>query len=268
MPILGPKDMPKVLKVASEDLKAYVLAQLGSPNVLVEQNDAAFEIVLRTTGDFAAGYFPLEQKFAYFRTQPLQTTYDLPEDAWWIQDVAWDPSTTRIDNIFGAESFLFNIGNISGIQNLLTDYSLLQQYRKFSQRILSNEGNWEVLGDNKIRLYPTPKGAFGVVVLYIPVVYRWRSPQAREITMRFMLAESKKMIGEARRKISAIPGPDGGQINLNGDALVKEGNDEKEKALHDAILLGEPLPLMMYNLLPFLLPLTVAAHQIVEKLCV
>jgi hypothetical protein len=246
MPIIGPQDMPKVLKVASEDLKAYVLAKLGHPNVLVELNDAAFEIVLRTTGDFAAGYFPLEQKMATFRTTPLQTEYPLPEDAWWVEDVAWDPAISRIDNIFGAESFLFNIGNISGIQNLLTDYTLLQQYRKFSQRILSNEGGWEVRGDNKIRLYPTPKGSFGVVVLYLPRIYGWRSPQSREVAMRFMLAESKIIIGEARRKFSAIPSPDGGQINLNGDTLVKEGNEEKKEALTDAINLGEPLPMMMF----------------------
>jgi hypothetical protein len=232
--------------VASEDLKAYVLAKLGHPNVLVELNESAFEIVLRTTGDFAAGYFPLEQKFAYLRTQPLQSTYDLPEDAWWVQDVAWDPNVTRIDNIFGAESFLFNIGNISGIQNILVDYNLLLQYRKFSQRILSNEGGWEVLGDRKLRLYPTPRGSFAVAVLYLPRIYSWRSPQAREVAQRFMLAEAKMMIGEARRKFSALPAPDGGQLTLNGADLVKEGKEEKEQALKDAILLGEPIAPIVY----------------------
>jgi hypothetical protein len=246
MAIIGPADLPKVLRVASEDLKAYVLAKLGHPNVLVELREEQFEIILRTTGDFIAGYFPLEERFAFFKTEPLRSTYPLPADAYWVQKVSWDPATTRIDDIFGAESFLFNIGNISGIQNVLTDFNLLQQYRKFSARILSTEGGWEVKGDNQIRLYPTPRGSFGVVVEYIPRVTQFRSPQAREITMRAMLAESKIMIGEARRKLSGLPAPDGGQLTLNGEALVSEGNAEKVQSVQDAILLGEPLGPLLY----------------------
>jgi hypothetical protein len=246
MAIIGPSDLPKVLKVASQDLKSYVLAKLGHPNVLVELPEASFEIVLRTSGDFIAGYFPLEEKFAYFKTTPLQTEYPLPEDAYWIQSVAWDPATTRIDNIFGAESFLFNIGNISGIQNILTDYSLLQQYRKFSAKILGNEGGWEVKGDDKIRLYPTPKGSFGVVVEYIPIVTHFRSPQAREICMRYMLAESKIMVGQARRKLSGIPAPDGGQVSFDGAELVSEGREEKKECIQEAIWHGEPMAPYLY----------------------
>jgi len=246
MAIIGPADLPKVLRVASEHLKSYVLAKLGHPNVLVELREDSFEIVLRTMGDFIAGYFPLEQKFAFFKTRPLQTTYPLPEDAWWVQDVKWDPATTRIDDVFGAESFLFNIGNISGIQNMLTDYNLLQQYRKFSQRILGNEGGWEVKGDNQIRIFPTPKGSFGVVVEYIPRIVDFRSPQAREVCMRAMLAESKIMIGQARRKLGNIPSPDGGTLALDGDKLVDEGNAEKKEMEERAILLGEPVGPYVY----------------------
>jgi len=241
MAIIGPADLPKVLRVASADLKAYVMAKMGHPNVLVELRDEQFEIVLRTVGDWIAGYFPLEERFATFRTSPLKSTYPLPADAYWVQKVSWDPATTRIDDVFGAESFLFNIGNISGIQNILTDFNLLQQYRKFSQKILGTEGGWEVKGDNQIRLYPTPRGSFGVVVEYIPRVVDFRSPQAREVAMRMVLAESKIMVGAARRKLGNIPTPDGGTLNIDGVALVEEGNAEKAQALTDAILLGEPI---------------------------
>jgi hypothetical protein len=55
------------------------------------------------TGDFIAGYFPREQRLAVFYTQPLVPTYPMPEDAYWIQQVAWDPVTSRIDDVFGAE---------------------------------------------------------------------------------------------------------------------------------------------------------------------
>jgi hypothetical protein len=107
MAIIGPRDLPVVLKVNSDPLKAYALAQLGFPAVDVEITEQQFELALRVTGSFIAGYFPREQRLAVFYTQPLVPTYPMPEDAYWIQEVAWNPVTTRIDDVFGAESFLF-----------------------------------------------------------------------------------------------------------------------------------------------------------------
>jgi hypothetical protein len=172
----------------------------------------------------------------------------MPADAYWIQEVAWDPVTTRLDDVFGAESFLFNIGNISGIQNMLLDYHLLQAYRKFSQKVLGTEGHWEVLnegGDGPtrqlIRLYPTPKGVFPVTVLYQPVITHFRSPQAKKICMDMILAEVKVAVGMARRKIANMPSPTGGNMQTDGEALIQEGNKELDEITNKAILLGEPL---------------------------
>jgi hypothetical protein len=251
MAIIGPNDLPVVMKVASDPMKAYCLAELGSPGVAVEITEQQFEIALRVTGDFIAGYFPREQKLALFYTEPLVATYPMPDDAYWIQEVQWDPVTTRIDDVFGAESFLFNIGNISGIQNILTDYYLLQAYRRSSQQILGTIGHWDVLnegGDGPtrqlIRLYPTPKGAFPVTVLYYPTVSHFRSPQARLLANEMLLAETKIMVGAARRKIAGVPMPDGGSLALDGEALVGEGKEEKAAIIEKAIHLGEPLPII------------------------
>lgn len=263
MAILAPADLPAVLKVRSEPMKKFVLSKMGYPQTDVEITDDVWETIWKVSGDFIAGYFPREQKLSVFYTQPLQSTYPLPEDAYWIQSVSWDPVTTKIDDVFGAESFLFNIGNISGIQNILTDYHLLQAYRKFSQKILGTEGHWEVIGegnsnvvddqlsakDQLIRLYPTPKGAFPVVVLYVPVVQHFRSPQARLIAYDMMLAEAKIAVGSARRKITGMPTPDGGSINYDGSDLVQEGEKMKEEIVKRAIELGEPIGVHMWNLI-------------------
>jgi hypothetical protein len=147
MAIMSPADLPSVIKVRSEPMKKYVLSKMGYPVIECEITEDMWETIFRVAGDFIAGYFPREQKLAMFWTIPLQSTYPLPKDAYWIQNVSWDPVTTRIDDVFGAESFLFNIGNISGIQNILTDYHLLQAYRKFSQKVLATEGHWEVIGE-------------------------------------------------------------------------------------------------------------------------
>lgn len=242
MAILGPENLPLVLKVDSNPLKFHAISMLGHPVVMVELMEPQFEQVLKSTGDFIAQYFPLEEKYAFFMTQPLQAEYPLPPDAYWIRNVKWDPATTRIDQIFGAESFLFNIGNITGIQNLLTDYHLLQAYRKFSQRILGNEGQWEFkVEQGTIRLFPIPKGSFPVIVEYLPTVNEFKSPNAREVTYRAFIARMKETLGHERRKFGAIPSPDGGTLNFDGEALVQEGKEEYVQACQDAINLGEPL---------------------------
>ncbi|MEM3000632.1 MAG: hypothetical protein QXU32_00585 [Nitrososphaerales archaeon] len=242
MAIIGPSQLPIVLKIDSNPLKFHAISQLGHPVVLVELMEPQMEQVLRSTGDWIAQYFPLEERFAFFMTQPLQAEYPIPNDAYWIRNVSWDPATTRIDEIFGAESFLFNIGNITGIQNLLVDYHLLQAYRKFSQRILGTEGQWEFkVESNKIRLFPVPKGSFPVVVEYLPSVNEFKSPQAREVTYRAFLAQMKIALGHARRKFGSIPGPDGSSINFDGDSLINEGREEYKEAVEFAISLGEPL---------------------------
>ncbi len=248
MAIIGPNDLPAILKVSSDPMKGYVLRSLGYPNIAVEITEDQLESALRVTGDFIAQFFPREQRFAVFYTNPLQPTYPMPEDAYWVQEVSWDPITTRIDDVFGAESYLFNIGNISGVQNILTDYHLLQAYRKFSKKILGTEGHWEVVGeidggpgDQLIRLYPTPKGAFPVVVVYIPVVNHFRSPTAKLLANEMLLAEAKIMVGHARRKITGIPMPDGSTLTMDGEAMVAEGQELKDKLLEKAINLGEPV---------------------------
>ena len=152
----------------------------------------------------------------------------------------FDVGNTNVGNIVG------NVGNVTGIQNILLDYHLLQAYRKFSQRILGTEGQWECNGDNKIRLFPTPRGAFPVVVEYIPMVTRWRSPEAREVTKRMLVAEAKIMLGNARSKFGGIPTPDGGALQMNGNSLRTEGQEEKKQALEDAMNLGEPLPIILW----------------------
>lgn len=239
MAIIGPSQGPVVLKLDSNPIKAEVMAHFGHPVARVELDETHFEMLLRTAGDFIAGYFPFEERYAVFYTRPLVNEYPLPADAYWIKAIHWDPAFTRIGDIFGAESFLFNIGNITGVQNLLLDYHMLQAYRKFSSRILGTEGRWEVKGDNKIRLSPIPRGSFPVFVEYFPTVQGFRTPAARDILRRYIIAEASMILGNIRGK-RAIPTPDGGSTTMNGDALYQKGYEEREKCLKDVLLLGEP----------------------------
>lgn len=152
------------------------------------------------------------------------------------------------NNFLAAHGYAGNIGNISGIQGILTDFHLLQHYRKFSQRILGTEGQWEFKpgagpgGSNTFRLFPVPRGSFPVVIEYLPSVTEFKKPSTREITIRAFLARMKMILGRIRGKFSGgIPGPDGSTITFDGDSLMTEGKEEWDNIISEAISLGEPL---------------------------
>lgn len=110
MAIIGPADLPHVLKVESDPLKHRVLTAMGWPVVNVELDESQLEAIMRYAADWAATYLPIQSNFAYFYTQPLQGEYDLPDDAYWVESVDWDgipgPRNAFFD-VFGAEMFLF-----------------------------------------------------------------------------------------------------------------------------------------------------------------
>jgi hypothetical protein len=110
MAIIGPRDLPVVLKVDSNPLKLRVMHHFGYPTINVELSEDQLEELLRVTGDFIATYFPMSERYAYFYTKPLIDSYDFPADAYWIKDIGWDPVMNRIQDIFGAEMFLFCFG--------------------------------------------------------------------------------------------------------------------------------------------------------------
>ena len=139
-----------------------------------------------------------------------------------------------------------NVGNVTGIQNILLDYHLLMAYRKFSKKVLGTDGQWEVKGNDKIKLFPTPRGSFPVMVEYTPTISNFRTPSSKELLRRALVAEAKIVLGNIRGKFGGIPSPDGGQIINNGPQLVTEGMEEKDKVIQEAMLLGEPLGIHLY----------------------
>ncbi len=107
MAILTKADLPYVLRVPSAPIKSYVMSKLGHPTVAIELTEDQLEIAIRNVGNFIAGYFPREQRLATFSTTPLQSTYPMPSDAYWIQSVDWDPFTTNVNDIFGTSAYLY-----------------------------------------------------------------------------------------------------------------------------------------------------------------
>lgn len=151
-----------------------------------------------------------------------------------------DPMVDEIRCEIGAEECC-NIGNVTGLSNMLLDYHLLQSYRKFSKRILSTEGSWMIDSNNKLHLKPVPKGSFPVVIKYLPTISNFKHPGARQLIIEAMVAQAKITLGSIRRKLGNVPGPDGGSIGLDGDALVSEGEEAWRNITSRALSMGESM---------------------------
>lgn len=246
MAIMGPTDLggsvTRLGRKVNDSMKHYLLAKMGHPVVHVEITESQIEAAISVAGDFIATYFPLEERYAYFYTQPLEPEYSIPTDAYFVREVNWDPNNASISDIFSIDYITFNAANIVGYNSLLSDYHLIRDYQKFASRVLGIEGKWEYhASTDTIRLYPVPKGTFPVVVRYCPIVTAFEMPWAKELFSRMMLAEVKIMVGMARRKMNSVPSPDGGTLSLDGDQLVAEGKEERKEAEEAAKEHAEPL---------------------------
>jgi len=257
--IYGPSNSTDcIFRVSSDPIKKYILGKLGHPHVRVEINDDQLNDIIRVGASFIAQYFEGEQRLAVFNTIPLQSTYPMPSDAWIVQSVDWDPFIGSIADVFDVRFHMFNNVNLTNFGTMVLDYHLLQHFRRHTAKILGSEGRWEVtnevsytsVGDelsaNKqlIRLYPTPKSVFPVVVTYIPCITSFKTPTSRQLTYDFLVAETMIMVGMVRRKIQGISTPDGGTLSLDGESLVKEGMDMRKQILEDILKYDEPLPII------------------------
>lgn len=150
-------------------------------------------------------------------------------------------SVCKIGNLYA------NIGNITGLNQMLTDYHLLQSYRKWSQRVLGTEGRWEVIDQDKIKLFPVPKGSYPVVVRYLPRLSEIKRPSEKQLIIKFAIAQAKIIIGESRRKYKGGLAVAGNTIQLNGEELVNEGREEVKEVISEAsIQFGEPPPIILW----------------------
>jgi hypothetical protein len=247
-----------IFRVSSDPIKRYVLGKLGHPHVRVEINDDQLNDIIRVGASFIAQYFEGEQRLAVFNTVPLQSTYPMPSDAWIVQNVDWDPFVGTIADVFDIRFHMFNNVNLSNFNTLVLDYHLLQHFRRHTAKILGSEGRWEVINEtsyvsqgdelsaNKqlIRLFPTPKSVYPVVVTYVPCVTSFKTPTSRQLTYDFLVAEAMIMVGMVRRKITGTPTPDGGSLSYDGEALIKEGMDMRNKIMEDILKYDEPLPII------------------------
>lgn len=242
-------------------LKDYILLMLGAPVVQIEldmqQIDAAVDLALQIYEEWA----PMEFfKYYVFATQPGKSIYTMPAEVGYIRNVYYKQTPTfafQSSDLGGAIpiEYFYPGGAYASIQGGMIDpttpiwgrageWSLYSSYEYQYSRIASNIGGWEWYGGyHAIKLYPKPHRAHHVIVHYIQKNNDWQRVQ--EAMQDGALAFAKIMLGRIRSKIKNPPGPNGG-VQLDGDTLLQEGNQELKDWKQDLLTrYGDILPITL-----------------------
>ena len=238
---LGPRrDRSKVI----DQIKDYVLAMLGAPEVVIELSDQQLDIAVDEALAVFEEYAPREYfEWFVFNTTPGQSVYKLPPEIGYVREVRYKQtgSFSFASSDLGGSlpiEYFYPGGAYAGVQGGMIDpiqpiwgrmgeWVLYKQYEQMYSRLASNLGGWEWLGDfQHIKIYPIPYRVHKVAVHYIQKHKDWG--RVAHAMKEGALCFAKIMLGRIRSKIKNPPGPNGG-VQLDGDTLLTEGHEQKEK---------------------------------------
>jgi hypothetical protein len=111
----------------------------------------------------------------------------------------------------------------------------LKQIRKY----LSQETTWNVINNKYLQIYPVPDNNDPVVLEFRGIDSNTIHPFYKNWIQRYSTAIAKGILGEIRSKFKTTPGPSGGSV-LNGEMLVMQSNEEKEKLEEQLLTEVEP----------------------------
>lgn len=192
----------------------------------------------------------LEEKDIFIQMQADVQEYTLPEE---VQEVrrlyrrgvgAFTNGGANFDPIDAAfyNIYLLQPNRTGG----LTTWDLYNQYLETVERVFASQYNFVWYNSTKtLRLVRKPTGQEDVIVRCwtvkaedVVLLDPYTGPWLRS----YSLAICKDMLGQARNKYpGGFPGP-GGNVTLNGDALIQQATTEKtvlDKELMDIVTAGD-----------------------------
>ena len=220
-----------------EVIKDFVLARLGHPVVRVELTPFQLKTCIDEAVTTMYNHAPLfSTQFVTFQTTVGVSTYELPSYILNnLEYVVYKKTLLSIQQEAGTLEFDFFIKYFQDnylFQNFgVGEFYLLQQSLEMMRKILGQEGSFSVLDNRYLHISPKPvTDNQTVIVIYRGLNSDTLHPAYRNWIQNYALACAKGALGQIRGKYQTVPSPGGG-AKLNGDALIKESQDEKEKLL-------------------------------------
>jgi hypothetical protein len=246
-----------------EQIRDYILHMLGAPTIkrleLDEQNiDFCINRTLRVMEEYApSDYF----SYYTFTTTPGRSVYELPPNVGYVRSVEYKNiasfsfTSADLGGSIPIEYFYPGGGDYAGMNGGLVNpispiwgqagqWTLYKQYEQMYSKLASNIGGWEYVGGHRhIKLYPVPCGASRVAVKYIQRCKDWE--EVSHVMEEGALSFAKEILGRIRSRIKNPPGPNGG-VQLDGDQLLMEAKEERQKWMEDLNnRWGDPLPIFL-----------------------
>jgi hypothetical protein len=258
---IGPRPNRERVK---EEVRDYVLLMLGAPVIKIEldiqQLNKAVDQAMKYVEEFAPRDF-----FNYYNfvTEPGKSVYKLPPDIGVVRNVFYKKQARMsfnaqdlggsipLEYFAGSSGMGTGLGGggminpVSPMWGAMGEWVLYKQYEQMFSRTSSQIGGWEWVNDHRhIKLYPVPCGCEKVIVHYLQKCKDW---QEVLISMQEgALAYAKVMLGRIRSKYQGTYGPSNSGLQLDGQQLVQEGQEELKEWKDDLInKWGDILPITM-----------------------
>jgi hypothetical protein len=218
-----------------EIIKDFVLARLGYPVVRVELTD--FQV--QTAIDEAVSKLDYHApdwctQFCTFATSSNISLYELPQVvANNFRGATYRKNLLSIAGSAGSLEFDFFIkyfqDNFLFKDFSVGDYYVTISHLEMMRKILGNDGTFNLINGNLLNIAPTPTSPNEeVIVEFKAIDTNTLHPYFINWIQKFSLAICKVILGQIRGKYQTLPSPGGG-AQLNGEALVAQGNEEQDK---------------------------------------
>jgi hypothetical protein len=234
---------------------------LGAPALKLELDEQNIDFCIDQALKIFEDYAPREYfQYYVFRTEAGKSVYELPAEVGLVRNVFYKEQGTfafQASDLDGAIpiEYFYPGGAYSSIQGGLIDpiqpiwgrmgeWVLYKQYEQMFSRVSSNLGGWEWLGGfRNIKLYPVPYASQQVIVHYLQKMKDWG--EVTQAMQEGALTYAKEILGRVRSKYSSPPGPGGG-MQLDGQALLQEAREDREKWFENLLYkFSDILPITM-----------------------
>lgn len=235
-------------KSFEQSVKDFVLARLGYPTIRVELTDFQIQTCIEEAMSKLDYHSPeWMNQYAVFNTSANINVYELPPqvannltDVWYKRQMfgmSFTPGSMAYDF---ALAFFNNTGMFNNFN--VGQYVLMQQYLKQVRAVLGQKGTWTLTNGRFLNLFPVPDYDEQVIIEFRGLDTNTLLPAYRNWLQRYTLCVAKEILGRVRSKYQTLPGPGGGS-KLDGEALLRESAEEKEKLLEELLYEIETPPL-------------------------
>lgn len=231
------------------DLKVWVKVMLGEPRISVELTNLALNAAITITLDEYNKWLARRKMDVIDPVFSGIQSYNLKE-----LKKPFGRGITKIDftereQFFSPVGGVFSLGIPTPIaQRSLEQFDIALRYIETARRVFSSEPGH--LWEEPILFIFAPEG-FGIPLratyTYYEHVRIGELPDYHHNWIRkYALAWSKIALGHVRRKFNSVPGPQGGDINLDGAELVTEGNDATQRLEEEIMKISHAVEPLIY----------------------